>query len=344
MTNRLFADLRAGRPDVPRVAVTTPLCEIVEALNAYRPDAADHLSLVHPSPRGGATGGRLRIAPRQFSSAAETLTQDVRDLARETWGAAVLNAYGATEANLIGMECPYATGLHVIEDLLVLEVVDENYRPVPSGVVGHKVLVTTLFNRTLPFIRYEFSGPRHRRRRALSMWTAALRLASLQGRREDVISLPARNGGRVSVHALQLQAPLHRMPEVRQFQLSPRPAGLAGPGGAAGNDRGGRGPAGGAAGHPGGARSGRRGHSEPEIEAWTTSDAREPARRRSWWPHEAAAIQPAPGARELEDLIDRLAGPGRHHGPIRGNAVEAVAVGSQRQRRWDGAVMKEGAT
>jgi phenylacetate-CoA ligase len=226
MTNRLFAELRAGRADAPRLAVTTPLPEVVEALNAYQPEVL----ITYPSfvrrLAEEQRAGRLRIAPRQFCTAAETLTQDVRDLAEETWGAPVLNAYGASEANLIGMECPWTTGLHVPEDLLVLEVVDENDRPVPAGVAGHKLLVTTLFNRTMPFIRYELSdlvtvadGP-------CPCGRPHLRLASVQGRREDVLRLPGRNGGRVSVHALQLRAPLLRMPDVRQFQVSPRPAGL----------------------------------------------------------------------------------------------------------------------
>jgi phenylacetate-CoA ligase len=226
MTNRLFAELRAGRPSVPRLSVTTPIGEIVEALNTFRPEVV----ITYPSfvrrlaEEQGA--GRLRIAPRQFATAAETLTQDVRDLAKETWGAAVLNAYGATEANLIGVECPWATGLHVLEDLVVLEVVDEHNRPVPPGVAGHKLLVTTLFNRALPFIRYELSDLVTVAEGPCPCGRPHLRLASVQGRREDVLSLPARNGGRVGVHALQLQAPLHRMPEVRQFQVIPRPGGL----------------------------------------------------------------------------------------------------------------------
>jgi phenylacetate-CoA ligase len=226
MTNRLFAELRAGRADTPRLAVTTPLREVVEALNAYQPEAL----ITYPSfvrrLAEEQRAGRLRIAPRQFCTAAETLTQDVRDLAQETWGAAVLNAYGATEANLIGIECPWTAGLHVLEDLLVFEVVDEDDRPVPPGVAGHKVLVTTLFNRTLPFIRYELSDLVTVASKPCPCGRPHLRLASVEGRREDVLSLPARNGGQVRVHALQLRAPLLRMPEVRQFQVSPRPAGL----------------------------------------------------------------------------------------------------------------------
>jgi phenylacetate-CoA ligase len=226
MTNRLFAELRAGRTDVPRLAVTAPLPEMVEALNAYQPEAViTYPSLIRRLAEEQAAG-RLRIAPRQFCSVAETLTPDVRRLARETWGAAVLNGYGATEANLIGVECPWANGLHVAEDRLVVEVVDENNRLVPPGSAGHKVLVTTLFNRTMPFIRYELSdlvtvadGP-------CPCGRTHLRLASIKGRREDVLRLPARDGGQVNVHAFLLGETLLHMPAIRQYQLSPRPGGL----------------------------------------------------------------------------------------------------------------------
>ena len=258
MTNRLFAELRARRADAPRLAVTTPLPEVVDALNAYQPEVViTYPSFIRRLAEEQAAG-RLRIAPRQFTSVAETLTQDVIYLARETWGATVLNVYGATEANLIGMECPWTTGLHVNEDLLVLEVVDENDRPVPHGVLGRKVLVTTLFNRTLPFIRYELSDLVTVAEGACPCGRPHLRLASIQGRREDVLSLQARNGGRVSVHALQLRGPLLRMPAIRQYQLSPRHGGLLVRvvlrDGAAAR----RSPAGGKACHQGGARSGGR--------------------------------------------------------------------------------------
>lgn len=226
MTNRLFAELRAGRADVPHLAVTTPLPEVVEALNAYRPEAL----ITYPSfirrLAEEQQAGRLRIAPRKFCSVAETLTPDVRDLAGVTWGAAVLNVYGATEASLIGTECPWTTGLHVAEDLIVLEVVDEDNRPVPPGVAGNKILVTTLFNRALPLIRYEFSDIVTVAEGPCPCGRPHLRLASIQGRREDILSLPARGGGRIGANAFLLGETLLRMPVIRQYQLSPRPDGL----------------------------------------------------------------------------------------------------------------------
>jgi phenylacetate-CoA ligase len=226
MTNRLFAELRTRRNDVPQLAVTTPLSEMVDALNAYQPEVVITYPSVIRRLAEEQAAGRLKIAPWQFTSVAETLTPNVRELARDIWGAKVLNAYGSTEANLIGVECPWASGLHVLEDLVIVEVVDEHNQPVPPGGTGHKLLVTNLFNRALPFIRYELSDLVTVAEEPCGCGRPHLRLASIQGRREDMVSLPAANGGKVEVHAFLLGETLLHIPNVRQYQLSPQPRGL----------------------------------------------------------------------------------------------------------------------
>jgi putative adenylate-forming enzyme len=226
LTNRLFAELRAGRAEAPRLAVTTPIPEMVDALNVDQPQVViTYPSLVRRLAEEQ-SAGRLRIAPQKFCSVAETLTEDVRDLARKVWGAAVLNGYGTTEANIIAQECPYRTGLHVFEDLLVFEVVDEDNRPVPPGVAGRKVLVTNLFNRTMPMIRYELSDIVTVAEGICPCRRPHLRLASIQGRREDVLDLPARGGGRIGVNAFLFGETLLHLPAIRQYQLTPRADGL----------------------------------------------------------------------------------------------------------------------
>jgi phenylacetate-CoA ligase len=223
VTNRLFADLRPGRTDAPRLAVTMPLAEVVDALNAYRPEAVITYPTYIRRLAEEQDAGRLQISPRQLCSVAEPLTPDVRELARKTWGASVLDSYGATEAGPIAQECPYTTGLHVVEDLLILEVVDRNNRPVPAGVAGEKVLLTNLFNRTLPLIRYELSDLVTVAHGPCPCGRPHQRLASIDGRREDILSLPGRNGERVEIWC---GGPLLRIPEVRQYQVSPRKDGL----------------------------------------------------------------------------------------------------------------------
>ena len=223
ITNRLFGELRSTRGNSPLLAVTTPLADVTEALNAYQPEAV----ITYPSfirrLAEEQEAGRLRIKPRKFLSVAETLAQDVRDLVHDTWEAKVLNSYGATEAGVIGQECPWAMGVHICEDLLILEVVDDDYRPVPPGVAGRKLLLTNLFNRALPLIRYEISDLVTLAEGPCQCGRPHLRLASIQGRREEVLRLPARNGGHVEVHAGRLGGTLLRMAGIRQYQLIPSP-------------------------------------------------------------------------------------------------------------------------
>jgi phenylacetate-CoA ligase len=157
---------------------------------------------------------------------AETLTNDVRELARQTWWAPVLDNYGTTEAGVIGAECRWALGLHVIEDLIILEVVDENYQPVPRGVTGHKVLVTSLFNRALPLIRYEFSDIVAAEEGACPCGRSHLRLTSIKGRQEDVLYLPSRMGGKVAVNAYVLGEALRQVRDIREYQFVPQGAKL----------------------------------------------------------------------------------------------------------------------
>jgi phenylacetate-coenzyme A ligase PaaK-like adenylate-forming protein len=45
--------------------------------------------------------------------------------------------------------------MHLMEDLVIVEVVDRNNRHVPPGVYGDKLLITVLGSRTQPLIRYE---------------------------------------------------------------------------------------------------------------------------------------------------------------------------------------------
>lgn len=219
---RIYAEMRAGQPGAPRLDVTMPLPEIVAALNDFQPEIiATYPSFIRRLAEEQLEG-RLDISPRQFCSGAEALMPDVRDLARQAWGATIFNRYAATEIGASGSECGHFSGIHMPEDLVVFECVDDANRAVPAGTAGHKLLITTLTNRVLPLIRYELSdvvilddGP-------CACGRPYARVTSIEGRREEVLRLPRRGGGRVDVHAFRLLSPLIGMPGLRQYQLLPR--------------------------------------------------------------------------------------------------------------------------
>ena len=83
---------------------------------------------------------------------AERLYDDQRETLGKVFGCPVANGYGGRDAGFIAHECP-AGAMHLTADDLLVEIVDEAGRVQPAGVSG-EIVVTHLFTRDFPFIRY----------------------------------------------------------------------------------------------------------------------------------------------------------------------------------------------
>jgi putative adenylate-forming enzyme len=226
LSNRFNAEFRASRPGAPELDVTMPINQVVEALNEYQPEVI----ITYPSflrvLAHEQQAARLKISPRVVRSGAETLTQDVRDLVRNAWNVPVANGYASTEVGLMGQECVHIAGVHLAEDLSIFEVVDEHNRPVPAGVAGAKMLVTTLTNPILPLIRYELTDVVTLAPGSCPCGSPLIRIAAIEGRREEVLHFPKKGGGSTDVHAIRLRSPLIGTEGVRQFQFAQLPDGV----------------------------------------------------------------------------------------------------------------------
>jgi len=67
----------------------------------------------------------------------------------------IFNRYGNRElCGALGQNCPEGRSLHINSELCILEVVDEQGRPVGRGQKG-KILLTDLLNYVMPLIRYD---------------------------------------------------------------------------------------------------------------------------------------------------------------------------------------------
>src|SRR5262249_26690622 len=143
--------------------------------------------------------GRLHIQPRVLGFGSEVLTDEARQRMREAWSIEPVNIYASTEALFIASSTPPHPGLHIYEDLLVVEVVDEHNRPLPPGTPGFKVLITNLVNRIQPLIRYELSDSVVLAEGPDPSGLPYRRIASIDGRNDDFLRLPARAGGLISV-------------------------------------------------------------------------------------------------------------------------------------------------
>ena len=171
--------------------------------------------------------GRLAITPEVVFSASEVLTGETRRRIEQAWGRRPFDVYAATETAGIAAECQVHRGLHLFEDLVVTEVVDGDHRPVPPGVPGEKLLVTVLFGRTQPLIRYELSDTitSSDRLRCPCGRPFAL-IEGIQGRIEEALSFPARSGGQVTVQPAVVHGVMDGVP-AEGWQLIQEPERLA---------------------------------------------------------------------------------------------------------------------
>ena len=194
------ASLRSGLVPTLRLDVTAPMEETVAALNRFQPRIlVGYASALRPL-AAEQRAGRLHISPEGVMSASEVLTPHAAAELEAAWGSAPFDVYAATETAGIASPCIYRNR-HVYEDLLIVEPVDQNGNRVPPGTTGAKLLVTVLFSRTLPLIRYEMSDTVSLGGRGCPCGRAFTILEGIEGRIEDVLQLPGR-AGRVDVHPI----------------------------------------------------------------------------------------------------------------------------------------------
>jgi phenylacetate-coenzyme A ligase PaaK-like adenylate-forming protein len=176
-----------------------PLEQLVAKLNAFKPHVfGGYASNVHLLALEQ-MAGRLKIAPKMILSTAETLKKEARKAIKEAWGIEPFEAYGSTETAEAASECQEHKGFHIYEDQVILEVVDKDNKPVPPGEYGDKVLVTVLWNRTIPLIRYEISDHLKLATEPCPCGRPFELIQEVQGREEQVIYLPGESGEKVRI-------------------------------------------------------------------------------------------------------------------------------------------------
>jgi phenylacetate-coenzyme A ligase PaaK-like adenylate-forming protein len=198
-------------------SVLQPLPGLVAELNAYQPaflaSYPTMLSLLGDELKAG----RLRIAPELVWSGGEYLSAAAAGAIERSFCCPVINEYGASECMSIAVGCREGW-MHVNADWVVLEPVDAEYRPVPSGEPSATVLVTNLANRVQPVIRYDLGDSVIANPETCHCGNP-LPAILVEGRRDDVVSLCAPDGHRVRLLPLALTTVIEDAVLAHRFQL-----------------------------------------------------------------------------------------------------------------------------
>jgi phenylacetate-CoA ligase len=204
MTQRVAATAGLGLHRVLRLSATTPIPQVVEELNEFRPD------FLHCYPSIGALladeqlQGRLRLELSGASTSSELRTAETAELMQRAFGVRPFDLFGSTEG-LWGCECEEHAGMHLFDDMCIVE--NE----------GDRLLVTNLFNHAQPLIRFEVTDVMTFADDPCPCGRNLTRVKSVEGRSDDVLELPGAHGAPVLVHPIQFGV-VTSDPAVREFQ------------------------------------------------------------------------------------------------------------------------------
>jgi phenylacetate-CoA ligase len=199
------------------VPVTLPLPEIVARLNALQAPTLYGYPSMLARLAAERTAGRLRISPVMVTRTSETCTSDLRTAISAGFGAPLIDTFGSTEG-LVGASAPDEDVITFAEDGCIVELVDEQYRPVPPGTPSAAVLVTNLTNLVQPLIRYELTDSFVQQPAAAAHGFVRARV---QGRSGEVFRY-----GEATIHPLVIRSVLVHSRDVQEFQVRQTPGGI----------------------------------------------------------------------------------------------------------------------
>ena len=198
-------------------SVLDPLPQLVKGLNAYQPAFVASYPTMLMLLAEERVMGRLDIEPALLWSGGECMTSGTRADVENAFECPVVNEYGASEALSIAYGCSEGW-LHVNADWIVLEPVDRDYRPTPPGKTSHTVLLTNLANRVQPLVRYDLGDSVTAKPKPCACGSP-LPAIQVEGRRDDIVSMRATDGGTVRLLPLALTTVVEEAAGLHRFQI-----------------------------------------------------------------------------------------------------------------------------
>lgn len=218
VTYRMSVSSDVGLMKTQRLASTSSIRDLVEALNAFQPECLAAYPSIASLLAEEQLEGRLNIHPQVVSTLAEVRTEEMEHKIQEGWGVMPFNNYGMTEAGIVfGTDCSFHKGIHVFEDLFIVEVMDDQNNAVSDGSPGYKLLITNLFNFTQPLIRYEVSDMLTMSTELCPCGRPFRLIAALEGRSDDIIHLRDVEGQDLPVHPIHFHSTMGHLQEIKQY-------------------------------------------------------------------------------------------------------------------------------
>ena len=133
----------------------TPIEELVDKLNTINPILIGGYVSTFLTLAEEANAGRLKIDVKYMVGIGTNYTNYSRNFVKNAFNCKTFTSYSCTEGGEIGCECEYQH-FHLSKNVIV-EAANDLLQPIEDGKQSDCLLITNLWNKTMPFIRYRLN-------------------------------------------------------------------------------------------------------------------------------------------------------------------------------------------
>jgi phenylacetate-coenzyme A ligase PaaK-like adenylate-forming protein len=205
------------RERVRAFSVHMPVSEMIAQLNEFQPTLIMGYASMIALLASEQELGHLHIRPIFIEVMSEKLLDSEFQRIGKVFKVRPYQMYGSTENPFASSICKQGW-YHVNSDVVILEPVDAEYRPVPAGTLSHTVLVTNLVGKTQPIIRYDL-GDSIVMRPDLCPCGNPRPAIRVQGRAADALAFKTPDGEKVTVPPLLFVTLIDRIRGIELFQV-----------------------------------------------------------------------------------------------------------------------------
>ncbi len=130
---------------------------------------------------------------------------------KERWAVDLYSTYASTEMQTAFTECNKGTGGHLHPELLIVEFLDDNDKPVAEGEPG-EVTITTLGIEGMPLLRYKTGDIARHYNDPCACGRNTLRIGIVEGRKQQLIKLRG-----TTIYPSSIFELLHQVKEIKDY-------------------------------------------------------------------------------------------------------------------------------
>jgi phenylacetate-CoA ligase len=172
------------------ISVFNDLASQIAMIEKLKPNVLDgYSSALLLLAREVEKGGVKKITPDFVISGAELIDEYSMNYVQKVFGVPVYDQYSSVEFDRMSWQCPKKKGYHVDADAMVLQFLDKNGMDVSSGETG-EVVVTSLFNYSMPLIRYAIGDVGAPSDETCDCGRTLPLMKMVEGRKDSLLKLP----------------------------------------------------------------------------------------------------------------------------------------------------------